>query len=690
MKKNHFLAAGLTALLMAAIVVSCYKITLVEQDHEALTNSTFKGKVVVKRDGSTDQGFVMHVYGLFGICVPEGWQAEGDLVMTQVPLSTTNLGDAEYSQTITRQLVAHEAYSALLNDTYPKTGYTWLGFVTDEPFKSMFNSKTPEDEVDSIYVDFTIRTNDKTGSFYLDYIAGQCEKDKLSEVGTKLDGWYVKTATFKGQDIGNVIYSNTHVFVTRPDGTIGDDAFVDPVSVKEWKLEYLPEGSRPGGCMAYKDKKYDKLFTRSYGWNGGDGVFTVGLPNGDVFWTFNDSFYGTVAASNRARKDCSFPRNSIMVQRAHDGIPGESSKDFVWLADYVNWTNPSESTYMNARTHLRHPEGECTDEEIAAGKIDQGKVYWSGDGRIYNGKLQMLWFGVQAEELRNLSSALATYSLEGNIPTGYYRSSIPDYLPHEGDYLYRESVTHQINENAVSYGSTLWEDEDGHNYLYATIDYKPVVGRTATEDLYSEWEYYVKDAEGDGWHWQPNYPTEDEMKRSSIMANGYSGSLPWVFKDGEWYYMTMQDPYFSREVHIYRSKSPVGPFTDQKLLIMLPDHIDKIGNQKYHWLYMVNLHPALSRGGELVFTTNTDPEDFWDNFNAAGSADYYRPYFYRVYNWKSLYGLPNDNTAINKPKTTDRPAPRSNDPAYYTLQGVRTLSPGQGVYIHQGRKVVVK
>ncbi|RHK19631.1 DUF5005 domain-containing protein [Bacteroides xylanisolvens] len=25
------------------------------------------------------------------------------------------------------------------------------------------------------------------------------------------------------------------------------------------------------------------------------------------------------------------------------------------------------------------------------------------------------------------------------------------------------------------------------------------------------------------------------------------------------------------------------------------------------------------------------------NFNAVGSADYYRPYFYRVYNWERVY-----------------------------------------------------
>lgn len=70
---------------------------------------------------------------------------------------------------------------------------------------------------------------------------------------------------------------------------------------------------------------------------------------------------------------------------------------------------------------------------------------------------------------------------------------------------------------------------------------------------------------------------------------------------------------------------------------MIPDTVDKIGNQYYNHLYMVNLHPHLARAGELVFSTNTDCADFWDNYNRPGSADYYRPFFFRVFNWESVY-----------------------------------------------------
>lgn len=58
---------------------------------------------------------------------------------------------------------------------------------------------------------------------------------------------------------------------------------IDPA----WELELMETN---GYVMAFKDKKYDKLFTRTLGWNGGDGVLTTLLPDGNAFWSFNDSF----------------------------------------------------------------------------------------------------------------------------------------------------------------------------------------------------------------------------------------------------------------------------------------------------------------------------------------------------------------------------------------------------------------
>lgn len=454
----------------------------------------------------------------------------------------------------------------------------------------------------------------------------------------------------------------------------------------EWQLELMPGSTDDTGALAYRDLKYNALFTRTRGWNGGDGVLTVGLPNGNVLWTFNDSFYGTVRASDRSRQSCNFPRNSIMVQLAHDGVLGEENKDLVWLADYVNWTRPQADRYFHARTHLRHPLGNKTLAQIHAGDIDEDKVYWSGDGVVVDGQLQMVWIAVESSQLRNLGTALATYSLDGNMPRDYYLDSLPDYLPKPGNYLYRQSVTHDVNQNVVSYGSTICDEAaDGHLYLYGVNGFDVLVARTATRSLYSDWQYYVRQPDGQ-WAWQDDYPSDEQMGRSSIMASrDYGCHLPWVFRKGDWYYLTSQAPIFSTDVYIYRSRTPYGPFADRRLLFRLPDHLDKLGPQKYHWLYMVNLHPALSRQGELVFSTNSDPDDFWWNFNDEGSADYYRPYFYRVFNWQNVYSDADDDLSRLNPLPASASASAM---TVYSLTGMAIRHPAHGIYISQGRKVI--
>ncbi|MCF0196404.1 MAG: DUF5005 domain-containing protein [Bacteroidaceae bacterium] len=402
-----------------------------------------------------------------------------------------------------------------------------------------------------------------------------------------------------------------------------------------WKLEYLPHNCANQNVYVYKDKLYDKLFTRTLGWNGGDGVKTTILPGGHLFWSFNDSFYGRVTSSNRSRGSCNFPRNSIMVQRADaNERPGDESKDQVWLADWVS-RNSSSNKYYHARTHIRHPKGEKTDAEIKNGDIDQTYLYWAGDATVVDGKMQMLWSGVfngTENLMQSDNRALAIYSLEGQ--------------PGDDTYLKLESVDHDFfTYDPFGYGDTMWEDEDGHTYLYTCYQFKknegdllntssPVVARTATHDLRSEWEYWIADASG-VFSWQKTFPTHEQVTRSAISSR--SVSTAWVFKDGDYYYMTAQGYVFGKQLYIMRSRNAWGPFEECHQLWTMPWVLDKKGTRTYKSYYMPNLHQGLSRQGELVFSTNTDAVDFSDNFNATGSADYYRPYFFRVYNWKAVF-----------------------------------------------------
>lgn len=405
-----------------------------------------------------------------------------------------------------------------------------------------------------------------------------------------------------------------------------DPNFAAPVIEDSWKLEEMVNATDNGYVYAYKDKLYDEMFTRTHGWNGGDGVQTTLLPGGNLFWTFNDSFYGVVEADTRARKSCSFPRNTIMVQTAgSDGRPGNSADNLMWLASFVQTDNPDGERYYHARTHLRHPNATLDAEAIERGDIDQDYLYWAGDGTVVDGKLQQLWNGVYTGDgsMTGLGTALAIYNLNG--------------APGDDTYLQLESVNHNfIDANPYSIGETMWEDEDGHTYLYGSFQQSfvsyPIVARTKTHDLNSGLEYYIVDNNGE-FVWSDTYPTSDFINTITTT----SLSMPWVFKKGDYYYMTGQAYPFGKQMYILRSKTPYGPFEDCKNLFVLPSKLDKLGVQTYRFVYMVHLHMGLSREGELVFSTNTDIDNFWDNFNAEGSADFYRPYFYRVFKWERLF-----------------------------------------------------
>jgi len=407
-----------------------------------------------------------------------------------------------------------------------------------------------------------------------------------------------------------------------------DPNFAPPHINDAWGLEEHSEMAGDG-VYAYKDIRYNKLFTRNLGWNGGDGVLTVELPDGNLLWTFNDSFYGVLSdPEKRARGNCSFPRNSIMVEKAVNGFPGGTDESLLWMADWIQTDNPNAEGYYKARTHIDHPKA----SDYNGDGIAQDYLYWSGDGTITNGKLQMIWMGVHTPgngDMLNQNAALATYSIEGN--------------PGDANYMKMESVDHNwIPENPYGYGSTLWKDEDGHCYLYSTtgngqafVNF-PIVARTKTHDLSGGIEYYVPNDLGE-MVWQEEYPSKLQAQNSGIAPDQGAVSMPWVFKKGDWYYMTAQTYPFGHELVIMRSENPYGPFTDKKVLLKFPNPLDELQLGEYNHLYMLNLHPGLARDGELVISTNTDCADFWDNFNKPGSADWYRPFFYRIFKWERAF-----------------------------------------------------
>lgn len=119
------------------------------------------------------------------------------------------------------------------------------------------------------------------------------------------------------------------------------------------------------------------------------------------------------------------------------------------------------------------------------------------------------------------------------------------------------------------------------------------------------------------------------------------GVQPNVFKHGDYYWWVIQEP-VGKEVWLFRSENPWGPLypedkAERKQIFTIPDKLDKQGDQSHGIIYNVFVHHGLSVDGELVISFNSEAPDFTRNFNEVGSADFYRPYFYRIYGWDKVF-----------------------------------------------------
>jgi hypothetical protein len=85
------------------------------------------------------------------------------------------------------------------------------------------------------------------------------------------------------------------------------------------------------------DSTFDTLVTQNGpGWTGGDGTYSVELPNGDDLWIWSDSYIGTVNPTTRLRSDWLFTaHNSLFVQTPGSdtvttvGYPPQTTSYFV-------------------------------------------------------------------------------------------------------------------------------------------------------------------------------------------------------------------------------------------------------------------------------------------------------------------------------------------------------------------------
>ncbi|HEY9261964.1 DUF5005 domain-containing protein [Chitinophaga sp.] len=324
----------------------------------------------------------------------------------------------------------------------------------------------------------------------------------------------------------------------------------------------------------YSDLDYNDYLTRYQNWNGGDGCYSVLLPDGRLLWSFQDSFFGQVSA-DRNRTNNVMNRNAAHLQL------DTSLQSFIQL-------NPGAGN--QSQTWIKY--GSAAEDQ---------DWYWPGAGQVHGGKVQMLLSHVKKTgsgtwDFAHVSTDLAIFDL----PSMQLSQLIKD------------------KDLSSNYSAGSMQAPDGYTYMYSTengfLTSSMYVARAAGQDLTGTWEYYGQN----GWSTTPvKYNVCSDISQPNVF-----------YKDGK-YYLVSQQIIFGLDIYILESNSPVGPWTNKRTLYHIPDQYS-VGFISYNAF----VHHGLSREGELVISYNINPTDFASNFNNPGSADRYRPYFIRVFNWK--------------------------------------------------------
>jgi hypothetical protein len=330
--------------------------------------------------------------------------------------------------------------------------------------------------------------------------------------------------------------------------------------------------------QVYEDTTFNQLFTRSGdGFTGGDGTYSVLLPDGRTVWIFGDTFLGEVAAdSTRIRTEPMYIRNTFVVQN------GENL-DTIYRGSSVN------SKTLITPPAVLESKGEITEDSL---------WYWPGDGFIKDDELHVFvsefhQFGDNMWDFEWLGGALASFSLPDLKQTSIYE--IPD-----------EKL------GGTHFGHAVYEG-DQFLYIYGLKEGFPYAARIQEGNIEADWEYY-----SDG-KW-----IKDVSEATPVLEVGGSEQFS-VFKIEESYYFLTQLGGFSNEIWVYQSDHPYDWEPSRGNLIYT---IELPFDNSELFTYNTLAHPQfINQEGELLISYNTNSHRLQDHFE---NAHIYKPRFIRV------------------------------------------------------------
>lgn len=326
------------------------------------------------------------------------------------------------------------------------------------------------------------------------------------------------------------------------------------------------------------DKKISSIIIPDQGSvTGGDGMYSILLPDGRSLFLMGDSYIGTVVNGQRSNSDHMFRNTYILYDE------GKTS------AIYGANGNKNSS----AAVPPEYP--------------DEKKWYWPGHGFVDGNKLYVF------QTLMYLGSGdmwgfryETTHILEYNLPALELVKTTP--IPFSGS-------------EDIHYGMAVLKTDD-YLYIYAQVDIRndmdPIsevqVARSTMNNLYTSWEYYT----GSGWSTDASAAAKLEGLASVPMSSQFN-----VFKLRDKYVLLTQKKTFnSGEIYTFIADTPYGPWRNKQLIFKTYEQ-----NTPHLFTYNAMAHPQFEKDGMILISYNVNTEVFAEQFSDVST---YRPRFFWI------------------------------------------------------------
>jgi len=352
-------------------------------------------------------------------------------------------------------------------------------------------------------------------------------------------------------------------------------------------------------------EEWSNLFTRSSGWFGGDGIYSIPL-NGiesktagkrdKTLFIFSDTMLGEVT-DGKLQPGSKMIHNSVAILEGNEP-----------LADKITFSWPVKDG---------KPESVFIPKTKNTGPTD---YYWLGDGFVNQELNNAIYiFGYR---VRTVSDGTFGFSEVGNTLikiVAHQRPPFQDYEQKDTPFYIDKSTGESGSYGAgvfVNTAKAKAPKPDGYIYVYGVKGQakKLLVARVLPKDFedYSKWRFF------DGTNWLA------DMNKAATITDKVSNELSLTpLKDGR-YALVFQENGMSKNVSMRIGASPYGPFGP---VIKLFDTSPAL-TQKSYFSYNAKAYPSLSAEGELLISYNINSFDFFKDLNVYPQL--YRPRFIKV------------------------------------------------------------